>query len=75
MEAAADCNTNLDSLFEDLMHPNPRIQEDACREMAEKYALEAFLRSLLVICTCGNGCTNAGAGDLQSCAAPGSRRA
>ena len=46
MEAAADCNTNLDSLFEDLMHPNPRIQEDACREMAEKYASEALPRLL-----------------------------
>ena len=49
MEAAADCNTNLDSLFEDLMHPNPRIQEDACREMAEKYASEALPR-LLDLC-------------------------
>ena len=46
MEAAGDCNTNLDSLFEDLMHPNPRIQEDACREMAEKYASEALPRLL-----------------------------
>ncbi|WP_413296169.1 HEAT repeat domain-containing protein [Synechococcus sp. MIT S9452] len=46
MEAAADCNTNLNSLFEDLMHPNPRIQEDACREMAEKYASEALPRLL-----------------------------
>ena len=46
MEAAEDCNTNLDSLFEDLMHPNPRIQEDACREMAEKYASEALPRLL-----------------------------
>ena len=46
MEAAADCNTNLDSLFDDLMHPNPRIQEDACREMAEKYASEALPRLL-----------------------------
>ena len=46
MEAAADCNTNLDSLFEELMHPNPRIQEDACREMAEKYASEALPRLL-----------------------------
>ena len=46
MEAAADCDTNLDSLFEDLMHPNPRIQEDACREMAEKYASEALPRLL-----------------------------
>ena len=46
MEAAADCNTSLDSLFEDLMHPNPRIQEDACREMAEKYASEALPRLL-----------------------------
>ena len=46
MEAAADCNTNLDSLLEDLMHPNPRIQEDACREMAEKYASEALPRLL-----------------------------
>ena len=46
MEAAADCNTNLDSLFEDLMHPNPRIQEDACREMAEKYASNALPRLL-----------------------------
>lgn len=46
MEAAADCDTNLDSLLEDLMHPNPRIQEDACREMAEKYASEALPRLL-----------------------------
>ena len=46
MEAAGDCNTDLDSLFEDLMHPNPRIQEDACREMAEKYASEALPRLL-----------------------------
>ena len=46
MEAAGDCNTNLDSLFDDLMHPNPRIQEDACREMAEKYASEALPRLL-----------------------------
>ena len=46
MEAAGDCNTNLDSLLEDLMHPNPRIQEDACREMAEKYASEALPRLL-----------------------------
>ena len=46
MEAAGDCNTNLDSLLQDLMHPNPRIQEDACREMAEKYALEALPRLL-----------------------------
>ena len=46
MEAAGDCNTNLDSLFEDLMHPNPRIQEDACREMAERYASEALPRLL-----------------------------
>ena len=46
MESAPDCNTNLDSLFEDLMHPNPRIQEDACREMAEKYASEALPRLL-----------------------------
>ena len=28
------------------MHPNPRIQEDACREMAEKYASEALPRLL-----------------------------
>ena len=34
------------SLSEDLMHPNPRIQEDACREMAEKYASEALPRLL-----------------------------
>lgn len=46
MEAAGDCNTNLDSLLQDLMHPNPRIQEDACREMAEKYASEALPRLL-----------------------------
>ena len=46
MEAAGDCNTNLDSLLEDLMHPNPRIQEDACREMAETYASEALPRLL-----------------------------
>ena len=46
MEAAGDCNTNLDSLLEDLMHPNPRIQEDACREMADKYASEALPRLL-----------------------------
>ena len=46
MEPAGDCNTNLDSLFDDLMHPNPRIQEDACREMAEKYASEALPRLL-----------------------------
>ena len=46
MEAAGDSNTNLDSLFEELMHPNPRIQEDACREMAEKYASEALPRLL-----------------------------
>ena len=46
MEAAGNCNTNLDSLFDDLMHPNPRIQEDACREMAEKYASEALPRLL-----------------------------
>ena len=46
METAGDCNTNLDSLFDDLMHPNPRIQEDACREMAEKYASEALPRLL-----------------------------
>ena len=46
MEAAGHCNTNLDSLLQDLMHPNPRIQEDACREMAEKYASEALPRLL-----------------------------
>ena len=46
MEAAGDCNTNLDSLLEDLMHPNPRIQEDACREMAETYASESLPRLL-----------------------------
>ena len=46
METAGDCNTNLDSLLQDLMHPNPRIQEDACREMAEKYASEALPRLL-----------------------------
>ena len=46
MEAAGDCNTNLDSLFDDLMHTNHRIQEDACREMAEKYASEALPRLL-----------------------------
>ena len=39
-------NTSLDSLFEDLMHPNPRIQEDACRQMAETYASEALPRLL-----------------------------
>ena len=46
MEAASNSNTSLDSLFDDLMHPNPRIQEDACREMAEKYASEALPRLL-----------------------------
>ena len=46
MEAASNSNTSLDSLFDDLMHPNPRIQEDACREMAETYPSEALPRLL-----------------------------
>ena len=46
MEAAGNSNTTLDSLFEDLMHPNPRIQEDACRQMAETHASEALPRLL-----------------------------
>mgnify|MGYP001162147128 FL=1 len=36
----------IDALFEDLMHPNPRIQEDACLQMAENYASEALPRLL-----------------------------
>ena len=37
---------DIDALFEDLMHPNPRIQEDACLQMAENYASEALPRLL-----------------------------
>ena len=36
----------IDTLFEDLMHPNPRIQEEACLQMAENYASEALPRLL-----------------------------
>ena len=39
-------NPAIDTLFEDLMHPNPRIQEDACLQMAENYASEALPRLL-----------------------------
>ena len=46
MEASGDSSSSLDALFEDLMHPNPRIQEDACRQMAETYASEALPRLL-----------------------------
>ena len=46
MEASGNSSSSLDALFEDLMHPNPRIQEDACRQMAETYASEALPRLL-----------------------------
>ena len=39
-------NTSLDSLFEDMLHPNPRIQEEACRQMALNYPFEALPRLL-----------------------------
>ena len=39
-------NTALDSLFEDMLHPNPRIQEEACRQMVETYAFESLPRLL-----------------------------
>ena len=37
---------SIDTLFDDLMHPNPRIQEDACVQMANNYASEALPRLL-----------------------------
>lgn len=36
----------LDGLFDDLMHPNPIIQEEACLSMAEKYPEESIPRLL-----------------------------
>jgi bilin biosynthesis protein len=36
----------INSLFEDLMHPNPRIQEEACLILAEYYHEEAMPKLL-----------------------------
>ena len=37
---------SLDDLFQDLMHPNPKIQEAACFTMAEKFPDEAMPKLL-----------------------------
>ena len=37
---------SVDALFEDLMHPNPRIQEEACLILSENYREEAMPRLL-----------------------------
>ena len=41
---------SVDALFEDLMHPNPRIQEEACLILSENYREEALPRLLDLFC-------------------------
>jgi bilin biosynthesis protein len=41
---------SVDALFEDLMHPNPRIQEEACLILSENYREEAMPRLLDLFC-------------------------
>ena len=41
---------SVDALFEDLMHPNPRIQEEACLTLSENYREEALPRLLDLFC-------------------------
>ena len=41
---------SVDALFDDLMHPNPRIQEEACLLLSENYREEALPRLLDLFC-------------------------
>ena len=41
---------SIDALFEDLMHPNPRIQEEACLILSEHYQEEAMPKLLELFC-------------------------
>ena len=41
---------SIDSLFEDLRHPNPRIQEEACLNLSEHYQEEAMPMLLELFC-------------------------
>ncbi len=41
---------SIDSLFEDLSHPNPRIQEEACLILSEHYQEEALPILLELFC-------------------------
>ena len=41
---------SVDVLFDDLMHPNPRIQEEACLILSENYREEALPRLLDLFC-------------------------
>ena len=41
---------SIDSLFEDLRHPNPRIQEEACLNLSEHYQEEAIPMLLELFC-------------------------
>ena len=41
---------SIDSLFEDLRHPNPRIQEEACLLLSEHYQEEAMPILLELFC-------------------------
>lgn len=41
---------SLKALLDDMMHPNPRIQEDASAAMAEHYPMEAIPKLLALFC-------------------------
>ena len=41
---------SIEALFEDLMHPNPRIQEEACLILSEHYQEEAMPKLLELFC-------------------------
>ena len=41
---------SVDALFDDLMHPNPRIQEEACLILSENYREESLPRLLDLFC-------------------------
>ncbi|QNJ02171.1 HEAT repeat domain-containing protein [Synechococcus sp. PROS-U-1] len=41
---------SIEALFEDLMHPNPRIQEEACLILSEHYQKEAMPKLLELFC-------------------------
>ena len=41
---------SLEALLDDMMHPNPRIQEEAAAVMAEHYPLEALPKLLALFC-------------------------